>query len=286
MTRQLKHNKIKNTGILFELLTRQITVDVINGDDDPQSIRLLKKYFNETTELGKELQLYKVLLEQNFNSERKAEHLIDAVIKSRQKLKNLNLRREKYNLIKQIKETYNVDDFFRGRIQNFKMHASIYKYFLSESSSDEFDPVKVTESKFSIVEYITHRKPRTLIDQVSILEHEDKDLRLLTYQILVDKFNAKYKTLNAMQRNLLSEYINNISNTNSLREFIDSEVINVKSILKKFIPKVDNEIIKIKLVEAINQVNTISKGKLVKDNHVVQLMRYYELVKELRNVCK
>ena len=133
MARKLKHSKIKNTGILFELLTRQITADVLAGKST-KSVSILKEYFNENTELGKELELYKLLSEKNYASEVKANDLLNVVIKQRQKLSNSNLRREKYNLIKSIKENYNVTDFFNGRIPNYRILASIYNVFQSKNS--------------------------------------------------------------------------------------------------------------------------------------------------------
>ena len=286
MAQRVKHSKIKNTGILFELISRQITVDVMNGDDKSKSVEMLKKFFNEKTELGKENQLYQVLLKENYNSSHKAEKLVDAVVKARQKLQNKKLRTEKYNLIKEIKENYLVEDFFRARIPNYKVYASIYKKFIVETTPIT-NPSEEVESTFSIIEHITRNKtkPKNTESQViSEFKGEDKDLRLLSYQLMVDNFNGKYKKLNSMQRNLLKEYINNISNTNSLREFINGEVKKVKEILNKILPKVDDDITKIKLSEAIKQVDTIKKGKIVKDKQVVSLMRYYELIKELHNV--
>ena len=286
MAQRVKHSKIKNTGILFELLSRQITVDVMNGDDKSKSVEVLKKYFNEKTELGKENQLYQVLLKENYNSSRKAEKLVDAVLRAREKLQNKKLRNEKYNLIKEIKKNYVVEDFFRARIPNYKVYASIYKTFLSETTP-VFDPKEEVDSNFSIIEHITRNKvkPRDTDSKViSEFKNEDKDLRLLSYQLMVDNFNGKYKNLNSMQRNLLKEYVNNISNTNSLREFVDSEVMKIKKILSKFLPRIDDKVTKIKLTEAIKQSDTLSKGKIVKDKQVVALMRYYELIKELHNV--
>ena len=286
MAQRVKHSKIKNTGILFELLSRQITVDVMNGDDKSKSVEVLKKYFNEKTELGKENQLYQVLLKENYNSSRKAEKLVDAVIRAREKLQNKKLRNEKYNLIKEIKKNYTVEDFFRARIPNYKVYASIYKTFLAETTP-VFDPKEEVDSNFSIIEHITRNKvkPKNTDSQViSEFKKEDKDLRLLSYQLMVDNFNGKYKSLNSMQRNLLKEYVNNISNTNSLREFVDSEVMKIKKILSKFLPRIDDKVTKIKLTEAIKQSDTLSKGKIVKDKQVVTLMRYYELIKELHNV--
>ena len=286
MAQRVKHSKIKNTGILFELISRQITVDVMNGDDKSKSVEMLKKFFNEKTELGKENQLYQVLLKENYNSSHKAEKLVDAVVKARQKLQNKKLRTEKYNLIKEVKKNYVVEDFFRARIPNYKVYASIYKKFIVETTPI-VNPSEEVDSTFSIIEHITRNKVKsTNADSQIITEFkgEDKDLRLLSYQLMVDNFNGKYKKLNSMQRNLLKEYINNISNTNSLREFINGEVKKVKEILNKILPKVDDDITKIKLSEAIKQVDTIKKGKIVKDKQVVSLMRYYELIKELHNV--
>ena len=286
MAQRVKHSKIKNTGILFELISRQITVDVMNGDDKSKSVEMLKKFFNEKTELGRENQLYQVLLKENYNSSHKAEKLVDAVVKARQKLQNKKLRTEKYNLIKEVKKNYVVEDFFRARIPNYKVYASIYKKFIVETTPI-VNPSEEVESTFSIIEHITRNKtkPKNTESQViSEFKGEDKDLRLLSYQLMVDNFNGKYKKLNSMQRNLLKEYINNISNTNSLREFINGEVKKVKEILNKILPKVDDDITKIKLSEAIKQVDTIKKGKIVKDKQVVSLMRYYELIKELHNV--
>ena len=286
MAQRVKHSKIKNTGILFELISRQITVDVMNGDDKSKSVEMLKKFFNEGTELGKENQLYQVLLKENYNSSHKAEKLVDAVVKARQKLQNKKLRTEKYNLIKEIKKNYVVEDFFRARIPNYKVYASIYKKFIVETTP-VMNPTEEVDSTFSIIEHITRNKtkPKNAESKViSEFKNEDKDVRLMSYQLMVDNFNGRYKKLNSMQRNLLKEYINNISNTNSLREFVNGEVKKVKQILTKILPKVDDDITKIKLSEAIKQADTIQKGQIVKDKQVVSLMRYYELIKELHDV--
>ena len=286
MAQRVKHSKIKNTGILFELISRQITVDVMNGDDKSKSVEMLKKFFNEKTELGKENQLYQVLLKENYNSSHKAEKLVDAVVRARQKLQNKKLRTEKYNLIKEIKRNYVVEDFFRARIPNYKVYASIYKKFIVETTP-VFNPTEEVDSTFSIIEHITRNKVKSKNTDSQIINefrNEDKDLRLLSYQLMVDNFNGKYKSLNSMQRNLLKEYVNNISNTNSLREFINSEVNKVNEILNKILPRVKDDITKIKLTEAIKQTDSLSKGKIVKDKQVVALMRYYELIKELHNV--
>ena len=287
MSKRAKHSKIKNTGILFELLSRQITQDIISDDTKSKSIDLLKKYFNEKTEIGKENQLYQVLVKTNYNSTAKAQRLVEAVLKSRSKINNKKLKNEKYNLIKSISETYKTEDFFRSRIPNYKVHASIYKLFLSESL-EALNPLDEVDSNFTIIEHITGRKMTKDVKKdaevIKEFKNQDKDLRLLSYQLMVDNFNKKYKTLNTPQKNLLKEYINNISNTNSLREFVNDEVTNIKEALNSRVSNVDDDITRIKLNEAIKQIDNLQKGKIVKDKQVVSLMRYYELIKELDNV--
>ena len=288
MARKLKHSKIKNTSILFELLTRQITADVLAGKST-KSVKIVKKHFNENTELGKELQLYRVLSEKHYESTDRAAQLVETVVKSRKKLSNSTIRREKYNLIKEIKESYNVGDFFNGRISNYRILASIYNVFQAETSDESFDPEAVVNSKFTVLEHITSKKLDSSETKNKVLREynkKDKDLKLLAYQILVDKFNQKYKTLDENQKNLLKNYINNVSNTNSLREYIDSEVVKIRKILNLHLPKVKDDVTKIKLSEAINQVENLTKGKVVKDKQVLTLMRYYELIKEIKNVHK
>ena len=286
MARKLKHSKIKNTSILFELLTRQITADVLAGKST-KSVKIVKKHFNENTELGKELQLYRILSEKHYESESRANDLLEMVLESRQKLSNSKLRNEKYNLIKEIKENYNANDFFNGRISNYRLLASIYNVFQSQTLPTVFNPEETINSKFTVLEHITSKRISSKEAKAKILSEynkTDKDLRLLAYQILVDKFNQKYKTLNESQKRLLKHYINNISNTNSLREYVDSEVFKIKRILKTHIPKVADDITKIKLTEAVNQIGNLTKGKIVNEKQVLTLMRYYELVKEIKNV--
>ena len=284
MSSKTKHSKIRNTGILFELLTRQITVDVLNNDKSASAAKILKEFFNKKTQLGKEYELYRVLTVENYTSEIKANHLVDAVVKARQKLNNSQLKREKYNLIKEIKKNYDINDFFMARIPNYKVNASIFKVF---DSNTDGNPASETDSRFTIVEHVTRKQKSNKKEDKKLVEgykKQEKDLRLLAYGILVEKFNKKYSSLSQSQKKLLKEYINNISNTNSLKEFVETETYKVKAKLQSFLPKVSDKVTKIKLKEAINQAETLMKGRIVEDKQVVTLMRYYQLVKELENV--
>jgi len=284
MSYNKKHNKIKNTGILFELLTRQITVDVLNNEKNSSAIKILKEFFNINTELGKENELYKVLIEKKYKNLKHAEILIEAVSKNRRKLSNRRLKNEKYNLIKTIKESYSMKDFFNTKLPNYKILASIYNLFEGEATRKDYGPVIETDSKVTLMENINAIDGSIKKSFKPTFNTQDEDIRLLTYQLLIDKFNKKYSNLNENQKDLLREYINNLSNTNSLKDFIDTEVAKVKKILKSHLTKIDDKITKIKLNEAISHTETSTRGNFVKDSHVVALMRYYELIKELDNV--
>ena len=122
---KVKHSKYKNTGILFELLTRQLTSDTIAGNQ-PKSLSFLKKHFNSKTELLKEYKIYHTLATQKYSKDSQASMLIEELMKTHDKLNKSQLRREKYNLIKEIKDTYNVNDFFKAKITDYKVMASIF----------------------------------------------------------------------------------------------------------------------------------------------------------------
>jgi hypothetical protein len=286
MSQKIKHSKIKNTGLLFEILTRQVTADILDGRES-KSVNLLKKYFNENTALGKEKELYDILMTNSYKDEVRAEKLLEVVVKSRQRISNQELKKEKYNLIKEISDTFSAKDFFNTRVSNYKTLASIYKFFLVETTKIDFNPKQVVDTRYTILESITSKPIKEKPSRISeTLRKEERDTQLLSYEILVDKFNEKYSNLSESQKSLLKEYINNVSNSNSFGKFINEEIIKVVSELKPLLKKVNDKVVKIKLSEAINQAKNFTTKSIVRDNQVITLMRYYELIKELKDVTK
>ena len=283
MSAKLKHHKLKNTGILFELLSRQITADLLSENSNPFSVKLLKKYFNKGTQLGKELRLYNILMKESCSSEIKSNYLLDNVIKTRESLSNKSLRRQKYNLIKEIKDNYPLTDFFKSKIKNYKIYASIYQLFENANT----DPKDVMDIRYTIIEHLQSdgkKVNKKKIDSKLVEQYkkQNEDVRLLSYKILVDNFNSKYKNLNAPQKKLLREFINNISNTNKIKEYFDSEVVKLTKQLKSYSNKIEDKVTKIKVNESINLMNTKFSDKQVTDEHFLSLMRYYELAKEIK----
>ena len=115
-------------------------------------------------------------------------------------------------------------------------------------------------------------------------QQQDKDMQLLSYQILVDKFNEKYGDLSDKQKKVLREYINNVSNTNNLKELISSEVPHIKRTLRNKMRSIKDPVVRIKLKEVAKQATALGKRNVIKDQEVLSLMRFYELIKELKNI--
>jgi|TARA_R110000744_G_scaffold151931_8_gene265691 hypothetical protein len=278
-----KHSKYKNTGILFELLVRQITSDTINGVENSPAIAIIREFFKKNTTLKKELGLYQTLLKEKFNTDKKAESFITAVLNERKKLSGVELRKHKYNLIKEVKKHYNIEEFFKAKVENYSENASIFCLFENKAN-----PSQSVRFRYSLIESITSKKNKiSRIDETyQIYSKQDKDIRILSYKIMLEKFNDKYGTLTPGQKTLLREYINNISNTEKLKTYLHSEITKTSSEVKKLSEKVEDKIVSIKLNEVATQLRLIKKERKIKDKHMLSVMRAYDLVREVKNVIK
>lgn len=283
----MRHSKFRNTGILFELLTKQVTADIIAGKESSIAKELLHKYFRENTELGREWQLYSTLLNEKIKDEPHAERFFNVIIEARKKLDDKRLARLKYDLIKEIKEAYPIEEMLKAPVRNYRVLASIYKTFEDVVSSDcKFDVKEVYQAKNCIVEHIVD-KPKVTHSEDELINYyqtQTEDIRLLTYKLLCEKMNEKYSSvLDDEQKSVLREYICNVANTNNFDIFVKSKVSEIKTSLNEIVGKIkDSDVIKIKIREVVNQLDKINPSKIVKDNHVMVLMLSYELLKEVK----
>lgn len=283
---QIKHNKYKNTGILFELLVRKITSDTMSNHDS-KAINLIKKFF-VNSELAKENKIYQTLSKAHNLSEAKAETIISTILEINKTLDKNKLAKEKYNLIKEIKQVYNIDEFIKSSISNYKNLASIYKVFEATITKESFEPKDIVNSKFTIVESMINssieNKDKKVNDRVlEEYRKQDEEVRMLSYKMLVENFNKKYNNLSVGQKNLLKEYINNINNTGKLKEYVNEEVNKLSEGLKDVGSKVSDKVTKIKLAETISNIKKIKSVKKLKESHLSALMMSYELLKELKD---
>ena len=277
---KIKHSKYRNTGILFELLTRQLTSDTIAGVQS-KALFILKKYFNSKTELLKEYKIYHTLATKKFKTDNKANILVDTLVEAYKKLNRTRLRREKYNLIKEVKNNFNVNNFFNSKINNYKVMASVFNLLENTKASSSL----IFTSKVNLIEHITGVKKQK--EKNSIVEHlrkSDKNTRLLTYKVILEKFNNKYSKLADNQKVLLKEYVNCVSNSPALKTYINEEIKQVKKDLTKYSKKVEDKAIAIKLTETKDMINLVDKKSNVHDDNVTNLLNYYELVNELKTI--
>ena len=285
--KKIKHSKFKNTGFIFELLVRQITSEIMSCNKSVAE-KILKEHFNSKKELSKELKLYQYLINEKYNSESKAEKFIDTICEARKRLDEAKLTKEKYNLIKVIKEQYGLEEFIKSPISNYKALASIYKIFEVTTSNEQYDPTDIVSSRFTLTETIINssiQNKDTKIKDAVLEEYrkQDEDLRAISYKLLVESFNKKYKSLTTEQKGLLREYINNINNTGKLNEYVSSEVTKLIAGLKEIGVKVSDKVTKIKLAETIANIKKVKSVKRIKEEHLSALMMTYELLKELKD---
>jgi len=279
---KLKNSKYKNTGILFELLIRQITNDTISGKDS-LAVNIVKKYFSKG-EIQKEHQLYQSLINSKDLNESKSNIIIDNVINLSKRLNKTQLRKEKYNLIKEIKDNYDIEIFFKNKINNYPQYAAAYILMESANSNEFTDPNLLINNRNTLLEHISSKDLNLSNDIYDDYLKLTADMRILTYRTLLEKFNDKYVNLNNQQKLVLKEYINNMNNVVNLREFVNSNYKNLKFELSKLLNKVDDKTSLIKLTEVINLLKPLEKTETVKDENIISLLQYYQLIEEIKQL--
>ena len=280
----IKHSKYKNSGILFELLVRQITADTLDGIDSPAR-KILREYFVKT-ELGRDYKLYDQLSKHSNITEAKANLVLNSLLETSLNLNRSALKRQKYNLISEIKKHYDITKFFKHKLPNYKTQAALYMLTEIKANKEFSNPELEINNKITILEHLSSKpiskeSTNTVLDE---FQSYDKDLRSLTYRVLLEKFNNKYDTLLEEQKEILKELITSIDNTPRLKEFYNTKVSEIKESLTELGNTVTVKVTKIKIEEVIKILPTISKTSKVKDDDLTNLLQYYDLIQELKNV--
>ena len=280
----IKHNKIKNTGILFELLVRKIASDVLDGKSDSFAVRLVREHFHPKSELGKELQLYRAFFNTPKLSETKAFNMLDLVVDRRRTLNEKALASQKFNLIREIKDNCDIKEFMNGRVPSYKVYASVYKLF--ESQTDNVMMLEdVVKSRFLVVEHLQGKlKEEQIIKEssfVDALRDQDEEIRFLSYKFLLERFNNKYNNFNDRQKKLLREYINKGTEIDPFKSYIAQEAGKLVKEISKLSSKIKHEVTQIKLHEVVSQLKSIEQKPTIKENHITALLIAYQLVDEM-----
>lgn len=279
----IKHSKFKNTGILFEVIVRKITSDTLSGKDSA-AIKILKKYF-VNTELGKEYKLYESIFKSKDINESRANVILSTILETSKKLNRTRIRKEKYNLISELKEHYNVVDLFKTKLTDYKAQAALYTLVETYNSPKLIDPNQIIDNKVTLLEFLTKSPIQRNGIKDNVLEEfksYDKDLRTLTYHVLLEKFNDKYSSFSKRQKNILKEFIESVDNTIQLKDFYNKEVSFIVESIKIETKKTKSKVIKIKLNEVLNLIKELDKTTTINNDHLVDLLQYHELLQELK----
>jgi hypothetical protein len=282
---QVKHSKYKNTGILFELLVRQITTDTLDGKDSPAK-DILKKYFVKT-ELGREYKLYETLLKKISLTETKANIVVSTLTESSLTLNRGVIKRQKYNLISEIQKHYDLNEFFNHKLPNYKVFAAFYTLLEISNTPQTADPEQTINNKVTILEHLTAAQITEGTVRSEAMDeflNADKDVRLIAYKNLLENFNSKYDTLHNNQKEILKEFITSVDNTSRLKEFYINKINEIKETLTSLNINTKNEVTKIKINEIINIITLPSKNAKINDDNLVDLLQYYDLINELETV--
>ena len=283
---KIKHSKFKNTGLIYELLVKQIAADTLSKNESP-AVSILKQFFAGKTALAKELKLYEYKLKNTSLTENKAETVLSTITEISLKLNQKSLKDQKYNLISEIKKHYDLEEFFAIQVRDYKPLAAMYCLLEAQNNSTLVDPDFLVSNKVTILEHLTSVKAdREAVKDTLIEEYSkyDKDLRLLTYKILLEKFNSNYKDLLPEQKNILKEFITSVDSTTRLRNIVNQEILKIKEEISKLTKNIKDEVVKIKLEEVVKTIKTLKKTEKINDNHLVNLMQYYDLVNEMRGL--
>ena len=283
---KIKHSKYRNTGLIFELLIKQIASDTLNNRDSA-AVKIIKRHFTGKTALVREFKLYEFILKNRQVSQAKAETILSTITEISRKLDQKTLKNQKYDLISDIKENYNLDEFFAIQTPDYKALASLYCLLEAQNNDNLLDPQYLVNYKSTLLEHLTTQKQNaedvkdTLIEEYS---KYDKDLKLLTFKILLEKFNDTYKDLLPEQKNILKEFITSVNSHTRLRNVVNEELMKIATAVSKLSTKVKDEVIKIKLDEVSKAILPISNKERITDNHLINLMQYYDLVNELKSL--
>jgi hypothetical protein len=280
--KKLKHSKYKNTGILFEMLVRKLTSETLSSNKSV-TIDIIKKYFGRNTELSKELQLYNALIKEQFKSEAQGLDYIRTVKSAYDKLNQSLLKRQRYNLVKEISDKFVFANMSKMHINNYKVLASINMIF----EHDETDnPKQLLECKNVILDHgiITERVQPQKDSVLESYESQPKEMRLLAYKLLVDKFNQKYSGLNESQKQLLNKYITHVNDTEALREYVQQIIPVIKQDLAAQSKIISDPATKIKVAKLSEMLCNVETMKTIKESHILSLLRYFDLVRELKEI--
>jgi hypothetical protein len=267
---KFKHNKKRNTAFVFESLLREIVKSVVSENKEKKQtiITTLKKFFNKNTELYKELQIYKSILEcKDLGKEMKGKVIQEA------RLQHSRLNKEKIfqaqsSLIKEINNSV-TKDIFSNFVPNYKNLATIYNFLNMDMS-----PKKKVILENKLIEDLKKAEEDNQVPS-------DK----LTFNVFMKRYNEKYgNNLLQEQKKLLNTYITSFSDNGlEMKVFLNEELGRIKnklsSSLKSNLVK-ENTNVEEKILKVVEIVESFKK-QMINPDILKNILKIQSLLKEM-----
>tara|TARA_R110000824_G_scaffold117863_7_gene269927 strand:- start:1411 stop:2229 length:819 start_codon:yes stop_codon:yes gene_type:complete len=270
---RLKHNKKRNTALLYEVLVRELTISGLEKDAQKRNavISLIKEFFIFDTEIKKELSLYKTLLETKNLPLRLAEKLLYEVKIAHKNLNKKQLFKEQSQLIKIInknlsKETYSIF------VPNYKNLATISQIFSEDVS---------VKSRVLLEENIVQK----LAINKGTKEENEKQITNLVLQNFINKYNTSYSFLMSEQKELLNKYVLSfLDNGVEFKFYLNEEITRIKENIKKSLRMEDikkDTKIKEKVEKVLNLLENFAKNPISEET-LKHILKMQVLVSEIQ----
>lgn len=275
-----KHSKLKNTGVLYELLTRQVAVDIINSKP-PVALNLIKRFFNKNSELAKEYSIYQSIINNRGLDATKSSVLLESIKDSYSSINTKKIQEEKYRLIEEINKSYD-NNFWSARVDSYKLHASVFHLLESINGSQFSDPLKLAESKLTIMEHLMETKEKTEIDTILEDYRKYNDVqRKYIFQQMSSHVQKRLANMNTAQRNFMLDYMT-FGTGVKMTAIINENIDRLKKQLLEHSYSADDPT-RVKLKEVVHQLNHI-KSNRANDADIIRILEHMDLVDELNNI--
>ena len=241
-----KHNKKRNTGLLYEFLARYIANSIVENDERKRDVafKIINKHFKPGTELYREFRLFNALISTSVSSDGVAASIVSEAKKAARKYDSERLDKEKSLLIRDINHNLSEgSDFYNQQVTQYKEYATIQQ-LLNEWRSEDPDLGKIAEYEDKLSTWLLEQKQVTPLQ-----EHVADDSDALVVKIMTKKLNEKYSNIGTTERKLIQDYVFN--------EQTESLLPRIQEIKTQALEGIDNYI-------ESSSVNKYTKEKLLK----------------------
>jgi|TARA_B100000035_G_scaffold74356_1_gene61679 hypothetical protein len=274
----MKHNKKRNVGIIYELLLKNITSNLLEGNKKEAKIttKIIEKHFRKGTELYKEFRLFNALSKSHVSNTHVVASILNEAKAASRNLNEKKLEKEKSNLLKDINYKINDKDFYYNNIPDYR-DLGLVQLTLNEWRKKDRDIKKLVDLETRLGELLLKEKSSKIDSQIT-MEHSDR----LVLKLMTEKFNKEYgQQLSNDQKTIIEHYIFNQKNPRQLVEFFKNKKNQTLTALEEFEDRTDNKHLLSKLDNVKNKIISLNENN-VNDENIVKFLTLTKLISEIK----